>query len=77
MVQNDKISILAEGILKKILNPRLLGIKCPKIMFFGRIPKMALTIFFIFHMIVEGNAAYHLWQISIFRNFINGDKLRD
>ena len=73
MVQNDKISILAEGILKKILNPRLLGIKCPKIMFFGRIPKMALTIFFIFHMIVEDNVAHHLRQIAIFRKFTKGD----
>ena len=34
---------------------------------------MALTIFFIFNMIVEDNVAHRLRQIAIFRKFIKGD----
>ena len=38
---------------------------------------MALTIYFIFHMIVEGNGVHNLRQIAISRKFIKGDQLRN
>ena len=38
------------------------------------ISNMALTISFIFHMIVEDNETHYFRQIAIFRNFIKGIK---
>ena len=48
-------------------------LKCSKMVFFGLFSKMALTIFFIFDMIVEDNGVLNLRQIAIFRTFMEGD----
>ena len=64
MTENNIIRKLTKpDFWKKFLIPLKNGI-------FGLFSKMALTIFIIFHMIVEGNGAHHLRQIAIFWKFV-------
>lgn len=70
---HHKISKLKRRFFRKYSQSVIIGIKCYKIVFFDFLRELLQGLFFIFHIIVEGNSAYHLRQIAIFRKFFKGD----